>query len=169
MNNETEKTNLDFQSHDKLSTAGSSQISDAIKSIQNSALALLTRREYSRKELQLKLGKKYSNKDAVESVLDELSRQNLQSDERFAEHYIRYKAGQGKGPNLIRQELDQKGVSSAIYNEFLYSDYDWGQIASEVYTKKFGQSTVETANDKAKRMRFMYSRGFDSELIHSLF
>lgn len=76
----------------------------------DSALRLLTRREYSAMELCDKLKQKGFSPNDVQSALHECQRLGYQSDGRFVENYIRVRIHQGYGPLKIRQELKNKGI-----------------------------------------------------------
>ena len=51
--------------------------------LRNAAMRLLARREYSRVELQIKLGQRGFDEHFVSPFLDDLENQNLLSDERL--------------------------------------------------------------------------------------
>ena len=143
-----------------------SELQSAIK---NAAIKLLARREYSRAELWNKLSGKFSQKHLVNQVLDQLAADNYQSDERFAEAFIQFKKNQGKGKTLIRFELKNKGISEQLIEALLdEADEDWFEIAKSVYEKKFSGRPIDTPKEKAKRIRFMSSRGFSTDHIFSL-
>ena len=139
------------------------------KKIYNTAVYYLARREYAVFELTEKLSMKYSGSSGVKSVVEKLINENLLSDERFCESFVRYRVKQGKGFERINSELIQKRVSTEIINRYLYSDeYDWEKIAKEVYLKKFGVNSFDSYEEKSKRIRFMRYRGFSFEYIEPL-
>lgn len=138
-------------------------------SIKNAALALLARREHSKYELALKLARKFSDSDKVEEQITALAQDNLQSEERFVESFIRAKKSHGKGPKFIKQELRQRGISEYLIAAYVYEDdEDWRELAKQVYTKKFGLTPVSDAKDKGRRIRFMVSRGFSADDVMRL-
>jgi regulatory protein len=131
------------------------------------ALAYLARREYSRAELQRKLQALTQDETEVEAVLDDLAKRNLLSEARFVEQVVH--ARQRKfGSRRIEHELREKGVSEdAIENavaDFKHTEFDTARV---VWQKKFG-ALPTTANERAKQMRFMQSRGFSSSVIFKL-
>lgn len=130
------------------------------------AMNLLARREHLRQELVLKLGKKFGAEaaDDITAVLDDLVEENLLSDERFTESYIRHRVGKGYGPDRIRQELRQKGVRSELLDIALEAaDVDWVERAAEVRLKKFGPTPPTDFQEKARQLRFLNYRGFGGE------
>ncbi|MEH6583099.1 MAG: regulatory protein RecX [Halioglobus sp.] len=137
--------------------------------IRVSAMNLLARREHSRGELLQKLKKRYPNAALVESELQRLADDNLQSDARFAESFVRQRASRGYGVNRVRQEMREKGLSDAeICVAIEQVEIDWFALALEVYHKKFGDSVAMELREKAKRTRFMQYRGFEREYYQHL-
>lgn len=140
-----------------------------LNKLTNAALGLLSRREYSKGELQERLSRRVSNPDIVDHVLDALEEQGLQSDERFSEHFVRYRIGQGKGPHSIKQDLRRKQVPDHLIEQFVSNDPDfWAERAAEVYSRKYKDQPLEDEKDRAKRLRFMVSRGFSAHQIFAL-
>ena len=69
----------------------------------------------------------------------------------------------------ILQELRQRGIEQNVIEIILASEsIDWFELAEEVRAKKFGEQLPEDYQKKAKQSRFLYSRGFNSELINQL-
>lgn len=130
----------------------------------NAALYLLSRREYSRKELTEKLAKR-SESIGLDDVLNELEQSGYQSDRRFTESFIRMRMGQGHGLIRIRFDLQRKGVQSEMTEQVLESMApDWFELAQALYRRKY--RTALTANDykdRAKRIRYMSQRGFSMD------
>ena len=135
----------------------------------NAALALLARREYARGELQERLQRRSDDAELIEQILDALIERGLQSDERFCESFVRYRIHQGKGPAKIRQDLRLKRISSELLDQVLpYDNEFWVEKAEETYRQKFKDSSVVNDKDKAKRLRFMVSRGFSAAMVFPL-
>ena len=133
----------------------------------NSAIYSLAMREHSRYELQNKLKQKEFSIDVdLDKLLDELESNDYLSDKRFAESFIRYRVTRGQGKVKISNDLKQRGVSSSLINTALHeSDADWYALAQQIRERKFGRNIPEDYKLKAKQMRFLSSRGFDSEMI----
>ena len=133
------------------------------------ACDFLARREHSRKELKYKLARTCDDDSLIDELLGKLAEEGLQSDERFAESFIHHRVNKGQGPIKIEQELRQRGVEQNVISAFLYSgSVDWLVLAEETRVKKFGEAVPVDYQKKAKQSRFLYSRGFDSEIIHQL-
>ena len=131
-----------------------------------SALASLSMREHSIKELTDKLSRKDYQQDSIEIVIKECLGHNYLNDQRFAEIYWRSRARKGFGPNKINMELKQKGISSSLITTSSQQDeLDFDAVIKRVYLKKFKGSDITDFKDKAKRQNYLYQRGFDVELI----
>ncbi len=134
------------------------------------AMDLLARREHSRRELINKLKIRGFEGEEVEAYLDRLAENGLQSDQRFAESYVRMRSGSGYGQRRITQELQQRGIAeskiSQIYEEL---ELDWHQIALEIWQKKYNQLPGNDLKLKAKQSRFLQYRGFDFDIINWIF
>ena len=131
------------------------------------AMNLLARREHLRRELEIKLMKRFGSgcEPEIVAVLDTLEEESLQSDARFTEAYIRQRSARGYGPERIRQELRQKGVADSLLEEAIATaDIDWVALAREVRLKKFGAAAPDEFSEKARQLRFLNYRGFGGEL-----
>ena len=140
------------------------------QSIRNSALDILARREHTRLELTRKLKAKDFSDSEIEEQLEVLMHEGLQSDERYTESYVHMRRKRGYGPLKIKQELQQRGVSSELVDSFVeFNDEVWLDTACQAYEKKFGTVALDSVNDRAKRMRFLQSRGFTGDIIQKTF
>ncbi len=142
-------------------------------SIRIMAMNFLAMREHSAKELQVKLAKKCDQLDLIRVVIEKLKSDGLQSDDRFAEAYTNMRLRQGKGAQIIRLELREKGISDELINECLINavqDTDWSSLALKAYQKKFGDSSINLdLKEKSKRIRFLTARGFSATNIQYVF
>ena len=130
----------------------------------SAALKMLMRREHSKLELFNKLKLKGYDDEIIDSAITQLTEQNYQSDERFAEAFILMRFNQGKGPVRIASELKLRGISS-----FNLSDFDWFKSAKEIRKKKFGDNVSPDFKEQAKQKRFLQSRGFSLDQINQTF
>ena len=138
--------------------------------IRFAAMNLLARREHTRRELHQKLQRRFPDAALVAVELQRLSDENLQSDERFAENFVRYRASLGFGFMHVRQDMRQRGLSDAqLALAFDCAEIDWVALAEKVYRKKFGQIPPTDIKEKAKRVRYMQYRGFSADEYQHLF
>ncbi|MCW8193247.1 regulatory protein RecX [Proteobacteria bacterium 005FR1] len=132
------------------------------------AMNLLARREHSRLELKQKLSRRFSAAELIETVIQNLADEALQSDDRFAESFVSVRKGKGQGPIRIATELKMRGVDESIVSRYLDSDdQDWAELAKTACLRKY-RAIAEGAAEKAKQMRFLQYRGFTSEQIRQV-
>ncbi|MEB5929691.1 regulatory protein RecX [Acinetobacter schindleri] len=128
------------------------------------AFAVLTRKEYAKAELIEKLCLYAENRDEVLELVDELSRENYQSDQRVAETLLSSQKRKGKGPNQIKMKLKSKKIDTALIIDEL-KETDWVQQAYELKLKKYGPEVTKDPKIKAKQIRFLMYRGFEMDAI----
>ena len=134
--------------------------------VYQTALRLLTRREYSSYELQQKLLQSGFALELIENTLTKLQALGMQSDQRFTEMLIRTRQRQGYGPVRIRYELQEQGINTVLQENYLrFNDPIWFELASQQRIKKFGLTLSADFKAKAKQMQFLHYRGFTSEQI----
>ena len=138
-------------------------------SVRERALALLSRRDHSARELADKLVVQF-DPELVLEVVGELAQQGLQSDARFAEVMTRSRIQRGHGPLRIRAELKQKGVAAeAIETALQQQEVDWFHQACVVRQRRFGGAPCAERLEQARQIRFLQYRGFTMEQIqHAL-
>ena len=137
-------------------------------SLRVTAMYLLAMREHSAKELWVKLAKRCEQTDLLFATVAKLQRDGLQSDVRFAQAFINMRLRQGKGAQLIRLELREKGISDELIHEYLINslqEADWNLLALKAYRKKFGDTPLADLKEKSKRIRFLTARGFSTANI----
>lgn len=104
----------------------------------------------------------------IEALLDALQAKGYLNDQRAAESLLRQRAGRLGGMRL-RQELQRRGISEEISNALLTEVAGTEQErAFALWQKKFG-TLPATANERARQMRFLASRGFGSDTIRIVF
>lgn len=127
------------------------------------ALNLLARREHSRAELARKLSQ-HAEADEIDALLDILERENLLSNERYAESLANSRSGR-HGSLRLKADLRGKGVSDDIIADVIQHAREQDmESARAVWLKKFG-AMPKDANDRARQMRFLAGRGFPLDII----
>lgn len=137
------------------------------------AIRLLAQREYSRTELERRLGAKGHSPGVIADILDDLGAEGLQSDARFAEVFVRSRINRGQGPIKIRAELGERGIASDLARDTLDEAQstelvDWYELACSTLAKRFS-GPGEGPRERARRERFLAGRGFDFDQVrHAL-
>ena len=127
------------------------------------ALQLLTRRDYSRAELKTRLAAHAESEDEVDAVLDALQAERLLSDHRYATQRVAARAGR-YGNARLQQELRQRGVGDEDIAAALPEAGDEAERCRAIWAKKFGRPP-ESAEERAKQVRFLQYRGFSGDAI----
>ncbi len=131
------------------------------------ALRLLARREHSRAELARKLRTYASPEEELETLLEDLSRRKLLSDERYAEsrtHALSRKYGAAR----IAHELRAKGLGKELAEQASgVARATEVERAREVWRRKF-RAAPRTREERARQMRFLQSRGFSFDAIRAV-
>jgi len=126
------------------------------------AVRYLTRREYGMEELRKKLIQRGSDPAIAEKVVSDLADENLVSDQRFTEMYVRTRMRRLYGPLKIRGELRSLGVSDhVIAREMPDEQETWFDNASQWVAKRC-HGELDYAG-RAKFYRSLVNRGFTHE------
>jgi len=126
------------------------------------AYRLLGRREYSAYELGQRIYRKWPEADGVEDLLQALAEENLQSDERYVESFVRFRLQRYQGPLKIRAALGTKGVSDTLVARELDAHaHEWSDLA-EQWLDRQNTGTIDF-DGKKKYYRRLTSRGFTHE------
>jgi regulatory protein len=130
----------------------------------------LARREHGVQELTRKLINHGFDDIAVEAAIDTLLDDGLLSDSRFAEAFIHSRLQRGSGPQKIRAELRQRGISEDLISLGMEAVEDvWRLRVREVREKKFGPDRPRDFRERNRQMRFLQQRGFTKDQIYSVF
>ena len=137
------------------------------KTLRERALRLLAGREHSRAELRRKLAAFAASPEELDTLLDELVRARLLSDDRYAEARA-HTLSRRYGSMRVAHDLKQQGVASEalerVVAEARRTDLE---RAREVWRKRFGEAP-RNVQDRAKQMRFLQQRGFAIDVIRSV-
>ena len=125
------------------------------------ALRFLVRRDHSRAELARKLAPYAESPPALEAVLNDLEARRQLSDERYAETRAQQLARK-YGAAKIRQDLKAHGVADAIVDRIKPAGEE--ERARAILARKY-RDAATTLEEKARRARFLQSRGFSHETI----
>lgn len=144
-----------------------------VAAVREAAIGLLARRERSRSELRLALKRKSFDASIIESVLDGIEKEGLQSDARFASAWVETRRRLSpRGRAALSFELRQKGISDAKAVEALkrYSDEDEQAALRDLIESRLSRWT-DSNDDKHKikhrLLGFLTRRGFAYEDIRA--
>ena len=136
--------------------------------VYNKSLDLLSRREHSRKELYIKLTKRFDCKDEINLTLDQLEENNLLCDSRFTEEYVHSRRRKGFGPVKISMELEKKGVKDSLISSEIDKFNDWDKLAELSFKKRFPDGASKNFKELQKQKNFLTNKGFSFYQIESV-
>jgi regulatory protein len=123
------------------------------------AYRLLGRREYSVFELGQRIRQKWPEADGVGDLVEALTEENLVSDQRYVESFVRSRIQRHQGPLKIRAALGAKGVDdSTIAGELVKYAGEWTALARE-WLERQHTGPVDF-DDRKKYYRRLKNRGF---------
>lgn len=127
---------------------------------------LLARREHSQLELQQKLKQRGFDHDTSLKVLEKAKANGWQSDERFAEVWVRSCIARGDGVSKIRAQAPQKGIPPELVEAVLQQEQpNWVELCYQRLVRKFGQRPVADTKQREKIIRHLLQRGFTFAVI----
>ena len=104
--------------------------------------------------------------DDATRIVAVLAAEGSVSDERFIEALLHVRRVRGYGPLYVRRELEEKGIARGTIERWLDAgSRDWVEDVKRVNKKKFGGKQPADLAERAKRTRFLQSRGFTHEQI----
>ena len=137
--------------------------------LREAALRLLARREHTFMELQRKLKRKGWPTADAEAMVQELTDAGLQSDERFAEAYVRSRADKSYGPVRIRAELAERGIDRSLVERAMTElNIDWLAQAAKWYDRRYSETPADEPKEKSRRQQALARRGFDASVIREI-
>lgn len=127
--------------------------------------------ERAQQEVRDKLYEWGLHQQDIENIISDLISENFLNEERFAKAYVLGKFRmKGWGKVKIKQHLKAKRISEPLIRiamrEIDLDDYE-AKLDELISKKKTEFSTKLTLAEKAKLVRFLQSRGFESDLIFS--
>ncbi|MED3623758.1 recombination regulator RecX [Neobacillus thermocopriae] len=146
------------------------QYQDDIRKAYNLAVHYLARRMRSEKEVRDYLNSKEVDEPVINEVLLKLSEQKYLNDREFAAAYVRTQVNTtDKGPEVIKLELKEKGISEALINQSLDEFTQEQQIekVSKISEKFFKKNLKESFRiQKQKLEQMLLRKGYPYEVIH---
>ena len=138
-------------------------------SLKARAVALLSRREYSRAELARKLMPHARDESELQDVLASLEDQGWQSDTRFVQGVLHRKSAR-QGTALIVQSLRHHGVQPELVEEardqLKQTELSRARL---VWEKRFSREGMPGDRQSyARQARFLAARGFSGDVINRL-
>ena len=148
------------------------------------AFYYLSRREHSAAELKQKLLNKDQDPEKIDALLAEFAEKGYQSEKRTALMLIREGIRKRRGRSRIKQEFYQRQIAipcnidelidmanaesdafaDVVAEDDLIDGIDWLKLAVEARVKKYGEGIPNTPKEKARQLRFLQYRGFQTDI-----
>ncbi|MFO7481037.1 recombination regulator RecX [Oceanibaculum nanhaiense] len=139
-------------------------------SVKGRALRYLAQREHSRAELERKLARHVedtadaSAAQQIAAALDELGAHGLISEARVAESVLASQASRF-GTRKLRQTLQSKGLAPELVAATLQQARGTElERARDLWRRRYGTPPADAA-ERARQMRYLAGRGFESDVI----
>jgi regulatory protein len=133
----------------------------------DTAVALLARRDFASAELRERLAGRGFSAPAAAAAVSGLIAEGIVNDERYAQNYVTYQAGRGRGPVRIGADLRARGLPQALIDAALEAGPDWRALARAARSRRFGRQPPESWREKARQARFLQYRGFSADHIRA--
>lgn len=135
----------------------------------NTALALLSRRDHSRHELELKLARRGYDSSQIRAAVSECGRLNYLDDNAYCRRYADQLRRKGYGVRRIAQMLKAKGISQELMDAHLQLcglEEEQCTDCRKMLAKKLKTLSGRTLEEKKIRsFRYLLNRGFASHII----
>jgi len=139
---------------------------------QDYALKVLSYRERSRKEIQVRMERKGFEKDMIDKVLRYLESQKYLDDRRFAELWAHDCLRKGYGKWRVILELREKGVNQEIIDgvvKEVYATVDEIEMALELVNRRgYNLGSPEDKGVARRASQFLGRRGFSFSVIREV-
>ena len=138
------------------------------------ALRLLERRPFARRDLARRLVNKGHPSGSVEAALDQAGAMGLLDDRDFALQYVELKARRGQGPRRLLRDLRGLGVAGPVAQEAISVTFppeiDLGPVVHSLAVKRASQLRDLPLPVKRRRLQaYLTRRGYDaSEVIEAV-
>ena len=142
---------------------------EGIEKTKKAALRLLSFRPRSESELRSRLAMKKLPAPAIETVIEDLRREKMLDDGRFAKLYALSRIQSGAfGKDRVKRELARKGLSAGDVTEAMESISDIDEYSTAEKMAKRKLATMKSVPREAKKRRLhgaMLRRGFSVAVI----
>jgi regulatory protein len=122
---------------------------------------LLGGREHSRHELQQKLLQRGFTSADAQAAIAHAAERGWQSDQRYAEMWVRHCLQKGHGASKVRAAAQQRGIARELIDEALnQADPNWDDACYQRLLKRFGEQPPSETKQRDKIIRHLLSQGF---------
>ncbi len=127
------------------------------------ALWLVSRRMYSRKELQTRFSKRGTPSAVADTAIDWLENHGYLDDRQYAQAIVRHYSSKGYGLSRLRSELYKRGIDRELRDEVLTLLPDSSQTIDRLLRNRL--HNPEDRDELRKAGSYLSRRGFTWEEI----
>lgn len=143
------------------------------RTAKDEAMRYLEYRSHTASEVRSHLKKKEFPEDEIDECMEFLLDCHFIDDEEYCRRFIEYSMEKGRGPQRIRQELNQKGVSGELISigmDELYDSETQRETALRQAEKALGAPGEEgfTEKELAKAARRLAGQGFSQSIVYDV-
>ena len=129
------------------------------------ALEMISRRQYSARELSLKLEQKGASPEEASEVVQWLTEHRYIDDAQYASAVVRHYSSKGYGLGRIRSEFSRRGIPREYWQDALSESSDPADTLDSLLAKKLKDPADRQQVQKAAS--FLYRRGYSWNDIQS--
>jgi regulatory protein len=132
------------------------------------ALALVSKRSYSSKNLLAKLLQKGCESETAAKAVKKLEGLNYVNDEKFAKVYAVYLLQKGRGEFAVKAELEKQGIEKSLISDVLEAiktDIEPYEQIIKILKTKFKKFSGKDKNETRRVASFFLRRGFSYQDI----
>lgn len=145
---------------------------DTLQKSYGEVIKYLSYRMRTKKEIIDYLEKKGANEEHITNIVEKLTSEKLIDDQEFANSFVRSRIKTTtKGPGLVKQELQIKGVSSTVADKAIVQ-YDYGtqyKKAKKIAEKHLRKKSHNSINRQQQQLQATLVRnGFFQDVIQDV-
>jgi regulatory protein len=148
-------------------------VEDHLRKAYQATINYLSYRMRSIKEVRDYLIKKEFEVDVINKIVDRLKKENYLNDSEFAKAFVQSRLNLTlKGPDAIKRELMEKGISETeVSNSLqLFKEEDQLEKASLFLRKKYPSKLKTSRSEQDRKMyTLLLSRGFTHDIVQKAF
>lgn len=127
---------------------------------------LLSRREYSEKEIRDKLLKRDHTQEEIEKTINTLKQKKYISNERFCSSFIKMKSSKFGNKYLLHQLAVNHKIDSETLEKVLDEMPDEEERILDIVYKKYHNRDLNIPKEKQRVFQYLCSKGFNINSIN---
>lgn len=131
------------------------------------AIQKLARRQHSEFEIRKYLQQKEASEELISQIVEKLLSKNYLNDQSFAQMWVRNgRELKNRSSRMLRLELRQKGIDSAVIDQVLEESEDDEMIALKQLIEK--KKRLSRYQDRQKFIQYLVGKGFSYSKVQAV-